>query len=92
VIQNLDYSIVILTEEIETTVMQLPNEDISKRFTELKNIRANELKNRSEINEEEFQLKMQEAHLIIEQLIWLNNLSENIVKSTQLLMTIKKEA
>ena len=72
--------------------MQLPNEDISKRFTELKNIRANELKNRSEINEEEFQLKMQEAHLIIEQLIWLNNLSENIVKSTQLLMTIKKEA
>ena len=92
VIQNLDYSIVLLSATENDSLMQLQNEDISKRFTELKNIRANELKRKGEISEEEFQLKMQEAHLIIEQLIWLNNLSENIVKSTRLLMNIKKEA
>lgn len=92
VIENLDYAIVILTQSEESESIELPKDDISKRFTELKNIRANELKNRNEINEDEFQLKMQEAYLIIEQLIWLNNLSDNIVKSTQLLMTIKKEA
>ncbi|NRS88257.1 putative membrane protein (TIGR01666 family) [Flavobacterium sp. 7E] len=92
VIQNLDYAILILTENDAAVANRITSEDISKRFTELKNIRIKELKNRSKINEEEFQLKMQEAYLIIEQLIWLNNLSENIVKSTQLLMTIKKEA
>jgi hypothetical protein len=32
------------------------------------------------IDEKAFQLKMQEAQLVIEQLIWLTNLSENIVK------------
>ena len=38
------------------------------------------------MDEEAFQLKMQEAQLVIEQLIWLTNLSENILKTTKLLM------
>ena len=38
------------------------------------------------MDESAFQLKMQEAQLIIEQLIWLVNLSENILKTTKALM------
>jgi uncharacterized membrane protein YccC len=64
----------------------LPKEDLAMRFTELKNIRAKELKEGIPIDEEAFQLKMQEAQLVIEQLIWLTNLSENILKTTKELM------
>jgi hypothetical protein len=35
------------------------------------------------IDEEAFQLKVQEAQLVIEQLMWLTNLSENIIKLHQ---------
>jgi hypothetical protein len=64
----------------------LPKEDLAMRFTELKSIREKELKAGIPIDEEAFQLKMQEAQLVIEQLIWLTNLSENIVKTTKELM------
>ena len=53
------------------------------RFIELKSIREKELKEGVPIDEKAFQLKMQEAQLVIEQLIWLTNLSENILKATK---------
>jgi uncharacterized membrane protein (TIGR01666 family) len=86
VIKNLDNAIAILSE----TLIPLDNHktDLALRFTELKNIRAKELKEGILINEEDFLLKMQEAQLVIEQLIWLTNLSENIVKNTKILMEI----
>lgn len=85
VIKNLDNAIYILKNnpDIKET---LPKEDLAMRFTELKNIREKELKAGIPIDEEAFQLKMQEAQLVIEQLIWLTNLSENIVKTTKELM------
>lgn len=65
------------------------NEDLAMRFTELKNMRAKELKEAHLTDDEEFQLKMQEAQLVIEQLVWLTNLSESIVKASKQLSQTK---
>ena len=43
---------------------------------------AKELKQINLMDEEAYKIKMQEAQLIIEQLIWLTTFSENIVKPT----------
>ncbi|MFV5685613.1 FUSC family membrane protein [Flavobacterium sp. GB2R13] len=85
VIKNLDNAISLLKNDSDIKE-GLPKEDLAMRFTELKNIREKELKAGIPIDEEAFQLKMQEAQLVIEQLIWLTNLSENIVKTTKELM------
>ncbi|KIA85606.1 FUSC family membrane protein [Flavobacterium sp. AED] len=85
VIKNLDNAISLLKNDSDIKE-SLPKEDLAMRFTELKNIREKELKAGIPIDEEAFQLKMQEAQLVIEQLIWLTNLSENIVKTTKELM------
>ena len=84
-IKNLDNAIALLKENDSDVKEILPKEDLAMRFTELKNIRETELKTGIPIDEEAFQLKMQEAQLIIEQLIWLTNLSENILKTTKAL-------
>ncbi|MBG6187387.1 FUSC family protein [Flavobacterium sp. CAN_S2] len=84
-IKNLDNSIAILKENDVALKENLPQKDLALRFTELKNIREKELKEGIPIDEEAFQLKMQEAQLVIEQLIWLTNLSENILKTTKIL-------
>ncbi len=60
-------------------------EDLALRFTELKNIRARELSESKNIDESEFHVKMQEAQLVIEQLVWLTNMTENILKTIQTL-------
>lgn len=86
VIKNLEAAAASLGPDL--TQMPEITEDLSARFTELKNIRAKELKEAHLYEEEAFQLKMQEAHLVIEQLIWLTNLSENILKSSQKLKEI----
>jgi uncharacterized membrane protein YccC len=83
VIKNLDDAILFLEENTIQTEIIIANEDLSKRFLELKNIRSKELKEGKEINEDDYQLKMQEAQMVIEQLIWLSNLSKNIVKATK---------
>ncbi|TDE07603.1 FUSC family protein [Flavobacterium sandaracinum] len=84
-IKNLDNAILILKENHVAFKENLPQEDLALRFTELKNIREKELKEGIPIDEEAFQQKMQEAQLVIEQLIWLTNLSENILKTTKIL-------
>ena len=84
-IKNLDNAIAILKENDVAIKENLPQKDLALRFTELKNIREKELKEGIPIDEEAFQLKMQEAQLVIEQLIWLTNLSENILKTTKIL-------
>ena len=83
VIKNLDNAIALLKENDLDLKENLAKEDLAMRFSELKNIREKELKTGIPIDEEAFQLKMQEAQLVIEQLIWLTNLSENIVKTTK---------
>jgi uncharacterized membrane protein (TIGR01666 family) len=82
VIKNLDNAIALLKENVLDLKEDIQKDDLAMRFSELKNIRARELKEGIPIDEEAFQLKMQEAQLVIEQLIWLTNLSENIVKTT----------
>jgi uncharacterized membrane protein YccC len=84
VLKNLDNAISLLKDN-HNLQENLPKEDLALRFTELKNIREKELKEGIPIDEEAFQLKMQEAQLVIEQLIWLTNLSENILKTTKIL-------
>jgi uncharacterized membrane protein (TIGR01666 family) len=92
VIENLELSITILSNPNPNSIIANSNEDLEQRLTELKNIRAKELKQIKLIDEEAYQIKMQEAQLVIEQLIWLTNLAENIVKTTELLMAVNKES
>lgn len=90
VIKNLNYAITFADLEVSGTLAQTEtNEDLAMRFTELKNMRAKELKEAHLSEDEEFQLKMQEAQLVIEQLVWLTNLSESIVKAAKLLHQTK---
>jgi uncharacterized membrane protein YccC len=86
-IKNLEEAIVYLKNEVFIHHNPITNEELASRFTELKNIRERELKEGNSIDEEAFALKMQEAQLVIEQLIWLTNLSERILKNTKLLMS-----
>lgn len=81
VIKNLEIAIEILKSKEEIKLTKNP-EDLDVRFTQLKNIRAKELKE-NHPDENEFQLKMQESQLVIEQLIWLTSLSESIIKGAQ---------
>lgn len=81
VIRNLDYAINLLSDNPDLIHKTLiPKEDIALRFTELKNIREKELKEAHLYDHDQLELKMQEAQLVIEQLRWLTNLSEQIVK------------
>jgi len=84
VIRNLDYAVEVLRSNDATTVSNFnKKEDLELHFTKLKNIRANELKENPAIDEAEFQSKMQEAQLVIEQLIWLTSISEKIIRDTE---------
>lgn len=86
VIKNLDNAIALLTMNVQAEQAQQDNnEELAMRFTELKNIRARELREIHVSDEEEFRLKMEEAQLVIEQLVWLNGLSEKIVKASRML-------
>ena len=86
VIKNLDHAIALLNMGAQAEEAHLANNDeLAIRFTELKNIRARELREVHITDEEEFRLKMEEAHLVIEQLVWLSGLSEKIVKAARLL-------
>ncbi|HMI07941.1 MAG TPA: FUSC family protein, partial [Flavobacterium sp.] len=82
VVRNLNYSVQLLNN-VSEIADKLQTEDLSLRFTELKNIREKELKQSHLYEPDALELKMQEAQLVIEQLIWLTSLSENIVKSAQ---------
>lgn len=93
VIRNLDASILILNNGTkEDTDFDSINDFLSKRFVELKKIREREIKTTTAEDKTDFKLKMQEAQLVIEQLIWLSSLSEKTLKTTQMLMTEKNES
>lgn len=84
VTRNLEQAIALLNMEAQADeVMATANDDLTARFTELKNIRARELREGNITEEEEFQLRMQEAHLVIEQLVWLKSISERILKASK---------
>jgi uncharacterized membrane protein (TIGR01666 family) len=91
VIKNLDSAITILKEGDVVPETNPINDDLSNRFVELNKIRAHELKGEDITGQEEIELKKQETQLVIEQLIWLTSLSENIVKTTKVLIKTKNE-
>ncbi len=62
--------------------------ELKLRFTELKNIQQREISIHKSSTETDFDSIMQEAQLVIEQLMWLINLSEKIVQTTQTLKSI----
>ena len=81
-IKNLDIAIDEFEgKKIEETEM----EDLIPRFTELKNIRAKELSENNDFQDEEIREKMLEAQLVIEQLIWMTSASEKIKKTVKAL-------
>ena len=87
IIKNLAAAISLLKDEnnpIENDT--IIDENLNNSLIELKKIREKELSQGSDVNSEEFKLKMREAQLVIEQLIWLTNLSENILKTTKVLV------
>lgn len=92
IIKNLDFAIQLLTDENQTKASDFIIDDTENNsFIELKKIREKELTQENEdLNSAEFKLKMQEAQLVIEQLIWLTNLSENVVKTTKILLKTKE--
>jgi uncharacterized membrane protein (TIGR01666 family) len=92
-IRNLDAASLLLNNEVSMAEnLDLVNNNLKKRFTELKKIREREIKSNTVDDEADYKLEMQEAQLVIEQLIWLTSLSENIFKITKTLMTEKNES
>lgn len=88
IIKNLDHAIILLkNKEVNLDVETLINNNLNDSFAELQKIREKEYIHSEGKNSKEFELKKQETQLVIEQLIWLTNLSENIVRSTQVLMS-----
>jgi uncharacterized membrane protein (TIGR01666 family) len=89
IIKNLDYSILLLTDGDDyINTEEILEVSSNQNFSELKKIREKEIATGADINSSDYTLKMQESQLVIEQLIWLTNLSENIIKTTR---TLKKQ-
>ncbi len=82
-IQNLEQAILILQANATNEIVETDTEAVKIRFSELQQLKEKEIKANSGLNEEDYKVKMQEAQLIIEQLLWLTSLSRNIVKVTQ---------
>ncbi|MGV3460883.1 MAG: FUSC family membrane protein [Flavobacterium sp.] len=89
VIKNLDHAIAMLNLQVPPDSNAAHSEELAMRFTELRNLRARELSENYVTAEEEFRLRMEEAHLVIEQLVWLNSLSEKIIKAARSLDVVK---
>ncbi|RZJ69592.1 FUSC family membrane protein [Flavobacterium sp.] len=88
VIRNLDQSIALLNlQDIGDQENSSEKNELAMHFTELKNIRTQELQERHLAESEEFRLKMEESQLVIEQLVNLSGLSENILKSVKKLLS-----
>ncbi len=86
-IQNLQNAIETLNGNNAANQSASVNE-LKLRFTELKNIQQREISIHKSSTETDFDSVMQEAQLVIEQLMWLINLSEKIVQTTQTLKSI----
>ena len=84
IIKNLDYAILILNDNKNQILIDYEsNENLNNSAIELRKIREKELLQGIELNSETFKIKMQESQLVIEQLIWLTNLSTNILNTTK---------
>ena len=55
-------------------------DDVTLQFEEMKRKNFTRLATDEELDKETRQAKMQEAQMVIEQLIWMSNLAEKILK------------
>ena len=93
VIRNLDAAILILNrKDGESQTLDDMDTNLDRPFVELKKLRALEIITETTTDKADFKLKMEEAQLVIEQLIWLTSLSENILKTTKILVDKKNES
>ena len=83
ILSNLDNSVSILRNQTIVTDTFFDKEDVTLQFEEMKRKNFTRLATDEELDKETRQAKMQEAQLVIEQLIWMSNLSEKILKITQ---------
>ncbi|MFH6996933.1 FUSC family membrane protein [Flavobacterium sp. FlaQc-57] len=83
ILSNLDNSISILRNEAIITDTFFDKEDVTLQFEELKRVNFKRLSTDDELDKETRQAKMQEAQMVIEQLIWMSNLAEKILKITK---------
>lgn len=87
IIKNLDYAILLLNNnKNQIRIDSQSNENLNNSFIELRKIREKELLKGIMLNSETFKIKMQESQLVIEQLVWLTNLSANILNTTKSMM------
>jgi len=83
IISNLDQAIAILKGNVDSKdIENLSNDNL----IEIKKIRVKEKSEETEVDEEDLKIKLQETQMVKEQLIWLTNLSANIVKTSKSLM------
>ncbi|PXY40749.1 FUSC family protein [Flavobacterium cheongpyeongense] len=83
ILSNLDHSISILKNETIITDTFFDKEDVTLQFEEMKRKNFTRLATDEELDSETRQAKMQEAQMVIEQLIWMSNLAEKILKITK---------
>ncbi|HEX8014436.1 MAG TPA: FUSC family membrane protein [Flavobacterium sp.] len=83
ILSNLDNAVSILRNETIITDTFFDKEDVTLQFEEMKRKNFTRLATDEELDKETRQAKMQEAQLVIEQLIWMSNLSEKILKITK---------
>jgi uncharacterized membrane protein YccC len=87
ILSNLDNAVSILRNETIITDTFFDKEDVTLQFEEMKRKNFTRLATDEELDKETRQAKMQEAQLVIEQLIWMSNLSEKILKITKEIKT-----
>ena len=83
IISNLDQAIAILKGNVDSKDLENLSND---NLIEIKKIRVKEKSEETEVDEEDLKIKLQETQMVKEQLIWLTNLSANIVKTSKSLM------
>lgn len=83
ILSNLDQSISILKNETIIKDTFFDKEDVTLQFEELKRKNFSRLATDEDLDKETRQAKMQEAQMVIEQLIWMSNLAEKILKITK---------
>ncbi|MBC7605880.1 MAG: FUSC family protein [Burkholderiales bacterium] len=86
VVQNLEMAMAsVKSRDFQVDAADATKVDLDIHFTKLKNIRRQELKMHPLLSEAEFESKMQESQLVIEQLIWLVSISKSMIQSAQAL-------
>ncbi|MGL5111567.1 MAG: FUSC family membrane protein [Flavobacterium sp.] len=89
VLQNLDEALRVLNPKYISDTLPVSTAEKAKGYLELMKLKIKEMTEKDPENVSKNSVQMQEAQLIIEQLVWLINLSEDIDKNTRLLLEVE---